>query len=90
MGSCTVSVLQFPAWGILTRFHGSAPGRTAAAILSGAGETGKAEEGESELSGLGGRGRKGGDEGRAEGRGPSLGAEPRPARTSGKGEMGYF
>lgn len=65
MGSCTVSVLQLPAWGILTRFHGSAPGRTAATILSGAGGTGKAERGESELSGLGGRGREGGNEGGA-------------------------
>lgn len=48
LGSCTVSVLQFPAWGIFTRFHGSAAGRTAAAILSGAGGPGKAELGESE------------------------------------------
>lgn len=49
LGSRTVSVLQFPAWGILTRFHGSAPGRTAAAISSGVGGPGKAERSVSEV-----------------------------------------
>lgn len=80
LGSRTVSVLQFPAWGILTRFHGSAPGRTAAAISSGVGGPGKAERSVSELSGLGRRGREGGDEG---GAGRAGGVGPAPGRSHG-------
>lgn len=59
LGSGTVSVLLFPACGILTRFHGSC--RAAAAMLRGAGEPGEdgaRRDGETGWGGLGGRGRE--------------------------------
>lgn len=82
LGSRTVNVLLLPAWGILTRFHGSALRRSAAAILRGAIGPGKTEPGEPGLSGLGGTGREGG----SGGAGP--GAESRPLRPSREGDPG--
>lgn len=48
-GSWTVRALRLPAFGILTRFHGSGPG-SPAAILGGGGRTGKAERSERKWS----------------------------------------
>lgn len=86
-GSGTVSVLLFPACGILTRFHGSC--RVAAAMLRGAGEPGKTEPGESGWGGLGGRGREEVG-GRARGVRPGPGAGLRRVGTSAKGVFKFL
>lgn len=87
LGSRTVSVRRLPAWGIFTRFHGSAPDRAAEAIFSGAGGPGKAALGKSSVSGSDRRGR-GGSEGRGRGVRPGSGAGSRPLRTCGVGAIG--
>lgn len=83
LGSGTVSVLLFPACGILTRFHGSC--RAAAAMLRGAGEPGE-DGARRDRVGRPRQKREGGSGGGA-GRGvrPGPGAGLRRVGTSAKG-----